>query len=177
MEKQLIKGCIKGDIQARGELYAKYAPKMMSICLRYVRDRSIAEDLLQDGFIRLFERIHTYKGEGSFEGWMRKIFVNKALEYIRRKKLLSYGTEFESASLFVENDNVSAIELISADELMQCITDLPVGFRTVFNMFAIEGYSHAEIAKQLGIKEGTSRSQYARARIILQEKIKVLNLN
>ncbi|MDR2467151.1 MAG: RNA polymerase sigma factor [Prevotellaceae bacterium] len=170
MEEQLIKGCIKKNIRAQQQVYEKYAPMMMSVCLRYVRDRNIAEDVLQDGFIKVFTKLHTYSGSGSFAGWMRKIFVNTALEHLRRNDVLKYSTEIETA-FYIENDNVSAIDKISADELMQCIMELPAGFRTVFNMFAVEGYSHAEIAEKLGVREGTSRSQYARARAILQEKI------
>jgi RNA polymerase sigma-70 factor (ECF subfamily) len=173
MDEQLIKGCIKNDIRAQKQLYEKYAPLMMSICLRYVRDRDIAQNLLQDGFIKLFDKIHTYSGAGSFVGWMRKIFVNTALEHLRHSDVLKYSTDVNTA-FNIESDEESPIDKISADELIKCITELPVGFRTVFNMFAIEGYSHAEIAEQLGIKEGTSRSQYARARILLQQKI--LNL-
>jgi RNA polymerase sigma-70 factor (ECF subfamily) len=126
--------------------------------------------LLQDGFIKLFDKIHTYSGTGSFVGWMRKIFVNTALEYLRHNDVLKYSADVDCA-INIESSEESPIDKISADELMECIMELPSGFRTVFNMFAIEGYSHAEIAEQLGIQEGTSRSQYARARVLLQQKI------
>jgi RNA polymerase sigma-70 factor (ECF subfamily) len=170
MDERLIKGCIEKDIRAQKQLYERYAPLMMSVCLRYVRDRDIAQNLLQDGFVKLFDKIHTYSGSGSFVGWMRKIFVNTALAYLRHNDVFKFSADVDIAC-DIESENESPIDKISADELMQCITELPTGFRTVFNMFAIEGYSHAEIAKQLGIQEGTSRSQYARARIILQQKI------
>ncbi|MDR1592924.1 MAG: sigma-70 family RNA polymerase sigma factor [Prevotellaceae bacterium] len=170
MDEQLIKECVKKDIRAQKQLYERYAPLMMSVCLRYVRDKDIAQNLLQDGFIRLFDKIHTYSGAGSFVGWMRKIFVNTALEYLRHNDVFKHSTSIDDA-YNIESEEESPIDKISADELMQCITDLPPGFRTVFNMFAIEGYTHAEIAEQLGIHEGTSRSQYARARIMLQQKI------
>jgi RNA polymerase sigma-70 factor (ECF subfamily) len=173
MDEQLIKECIKKDIRAQKQLYEKYAPLMMSVCLRYVRDRDIAQNLLQDGFIKLFNKIHTYSGSGSFVGWMRKIFVNTALEYLRHNDVFKYSTDIDTA-IDIESMEESPIDKISADELMKCITELPTGFRTVFNMFAIEGYSHMEIAEKLGIHEGTSRSQYARARTQLQQKI--LNL-
>jgi RNA polymerase sigma-70 factor (ECF subfamily) len=170
MDEQLIKECIKKDIRAQKQLYEKYASLMMSVCLRYVRDKDIAQDLLQDGFIKLFDKIHTYSGAGSFVGWMRKIFVNTALEYLRHNDVFKYSTSIDVA-FNIENEEESPIDKISADELMRCITELPPGFRTVFNMFAIEGYSHAEIAEILEIQEGTSRSQYARARTLLQQKI------
>jgi RNA polymerase sigma-70 factor (ECF subfamily) len=170
MDEQLIKECIKKNIRAQKRLYERYAPLMMSVCLRYVRDNDIAQNLLHDGFIKLFDKIHTYSGTGSFVGWMRKIFVNTALEYLRQNDVLRYSIDIDVA-FNIESEEESPIDKISADELMQCITELPVGFRTVFNMFAIEGYSHAEIAERLGIQEGTSRSQYARARTLLQQKI------
>ncbi|MDR0384491.1 MAG: sigma-70 family RNA polymerase sigma factor [Prevotellaceae bacterium] len=170
MDEQLIKECIKKDIRAQKQLYERYAPLMMSVCMRYVKDRDLAHDLLQDGFIKLFDKIHTYSGSGSFVGWMRKIFVNTALEYLRRNDVLRYSVDVDAA-FNIENSDESPVDKISADELMACIGELPPGFRTVFNMFAVEGYSHAEIAEQLGIQEGTSRSQYARARALLQQKI------
>jgi RNA polymerase sigma-70 factor (ECF subfamily) len=170
MDEQLIKECIKKDIRAQRQLYEKYAPLMMSVCIRYVKDKDIAQNLLQDGFIKLFDKIHTYSGLGSFVGWMKKIFVNIALEHLRHNDILRYTTSIDHA-FNIESEEESPIDKISADELMKCITELPSGFRIVFNMFAIEGYSHAEIAEHLGIQEGTSRSQYARARTLLQQKI------
>jgi RNA polymerase sigma-70 factor (ECF subfamily) len=174
MDEQLVKECIKKDIRAQKQLYEKYAPLMMSVCLRYVKDREIAQNLLQDGFIKLFDKIHTYSGTGSFVGWMRRIFVNTALEYLRHNDVFKYSTDVDAA-YDIESEDESPVDKISADELMKCIEELPHGFRTVFNMFAIEGYSHAEIAEQLGIQESTSRSQYARARTLLQQKIMKLN--
>jgi len=169
-EQELIKRCVKKDIRAQRQLYDKYAPLMMSVCMRYVGNRETAEDVLQDGFIKLFAKINTYTGAGSFIGWMRRIFANTALEHLRRNDVFKFSTDINEA-FYIESKDESAIDKISAEELMQCISELPQGFRTVFNMFAIEGYSHSEIAEQLGIQEGTSRSQYARARGILQQKI------
>lgn len=170
MDEQLISKCLKNDIHAQKQLYDKYAATMMTVCMRYVKDKQIAQDILQDGFVKLFAKIHTYSGSGSFTGWMKKIFVNTALEFLRKNDVLKYGTNIDDA-YDIANRDETVVEKISADELMKCIMELPDGFRTVFNMFAIEGYSHAEIAEKLGIQEGTSRSQYARARIILQQKI------
>ncbi|MDB0672900.1 sigma-70 family RNA polymerase sigma factor, partial [Barnesiella intestinihominis] len=132
-----------------------------------------AEDFLQDGFIKVFSSIRSYSYEGSFEGWMRRIFVNTALEALRKNDLLRNGVELNALEPQQEAD-YSAVEKISADELMELIAQLPPGFRTVFNMFAIEGYSHREIAETLNINESTSRSQYTRAKRLLQKWIKEL---
>ncbi len=133
----------------------------------------MAEDFLQDGFIKVFSSIRSYSYEGSFEGWMRRIFVNTALEALRKNDLLRNGVELNALEPQQEAD-YSAVEKISADELMELIAQLPPGFRTVFNMFAIEGYSHREIAETLNINESTSRSQYTRAKRLLQKWIKEL---
>ena len=146
---------------------------MLAVCLRYVNDMETARDLLQDGFVRVFTNIHSYTGSGSFEGWLRKIFVNGALEYLRKSDVLRESTDLENSAELVQPDS-SAIENLSAAELMKVIQELPAGFRTVFNMFAIEGYSHKEISKILGITESTSRSQFTRARQLLQKRIKEL---
>ena len=145
----------------------------MSVCLRYADNREMAEDFLQDGFIKIFSSIRSYSYEGSFEGWMRRIFVNTALEALRKNDLLRNGVELDALEPQQEAD-YSAVEKISADELMELIAQLPRGFRTVFNMFAIEGYSHREIAETLNINESTSRSQYTRAKRLLQKWIKEL---
>ena len=133
----------------------------------------MAEEFLQDGFIKVFSSIRSYSYEGSFEGWMRRIFVNTALEALRKNDLLRNGVELDALEPQQEAD-YSAVEKISADELMELIAQLPPGFRTVFNMFAIEGYSHREIAETLNINESTSRSQYTRAKRLLQKWIKEL---
>ena len=146
---------------------------MLAVCLRYVNDMETARDLLQDGFVRVFTNIHSYTGSGSFEGWLRKIFVNGALEYLRKSDVLRESTDLENSAELVQPDS-SAIENLSAAELMKVIQELPAGFRAVFNMFAIEGYSHKEISEILGITESTSRSQFTRARQLLQKRIKEL---
>lgn len=146
---------------------------MLAVCLRYVNDMETARDLLQDGFVRVFTNIHSYTGSGSFEGWLRKIFVNGALEYLRKSDVLRESTDLENSAELVQPDS-SAIENLSAAELMKVIQELPAGFRTVFNMFAIEGYSHKEISEILGITESTSRTQFTRARQLLQKRIKEL---
>ena len=170
-ENQLIAGCLKGDRKAQKELYDLYSRKMMGVCLRYVNDRETARDLLQDGFIKVYTTMHSYTGSGAFEGWMRMIFVNGALEYLRKTDVLRNSADIGSLSEQV-GENETAVSKLSTEELMGLIKQLPDGFRTVFNLYAIEGYSHKEIAGMLHITESTSRSQYVRARQWLQEQIK-----
>ena len=172
-EEQLIEGCRKGDRRAQKELYDTYARKMLGVCLRYVDDRETARDLLQDGFVKVFSNLDAYSGSGSFEGWMRKIFVNCALEYYRKSDVLREADDLEATAELV-TPNPSAIADIYAKELMQIVHELPAGFRSVFNLFAIEGYSHKEISEMLHITESTSRSQYTRAKQLLQRRIREL---
>jgi RNA polymerase sigma-70 factor (ECF subfamily) len=170
-EQQLIEGCKKGNKSAQKELYDTYSRKMMGICLRYVSDREAARDVLQDGFIKVLTGIDSYTGAGSFEGWMRKIFVNCALEYLRKSDVLRDAAELDYTNESNRSD-YSVIDDISANELLKMVQELPAGFRTTFNMFAIEGFSHKEISLMMGITESTSRSQYTRAKQLLQRKIK-----
>ena len=144
---------------------------MFPLCIRYVGDRSLAEDILQDGFVTLFTRLDCYKGEGSFEGWARRIFVTTALMSLRKKDALKMSDDLEAAR-GLKTETASQVQNIGYKELMSLIMTLPPGFRTVFNMYAIEGFSHKEISEMLGISETTSRTQLSRARIWLQNKIK-----
>lgn len=144
---------------------------MFPVCIRYVGDRTVAEDILQEGFITLFTHLDSFKGEGSFEGWARRIFVTSALMYLRKKDALKMSDELEAAK-GLRTEMTGQIENIGYKELMDMVMSLPTGFRTVFNMYAVEGYSHKEIAEILGISEVTSRTQYSRARALLQSKIK-----
>jgi RNA polymerase sigma-70 factor (ECF subfamily) len=151
-------------------LYERYSRLMLGICLRYVGDRETARDLLQDGFIKVFESLSGYAGSGSLVGWLRAIFVNVCLEYLRRRDVLRNAVELDD-TVELSSDEVGVLSDITADELMELVRSLPEGFRVVFNLYAIEGYSHREIAAKLGITESTSRSQYARARRWLQERL------
>jgi RNA polymerase sigma-70 factor (ECF subfamily) len=144
---------------------------MFPICIRYIGDRVQAEDVLQDGFITLFTKLKDYKGEGSFEGWARRVFVTTALMSLRKKDALKMSEELDAVR-GMKAETVSQTQNIGYKELMKVVTSLPPGFRTVFNMYAIEGYSHKEIAEMLGISETTSRTQFSRARVWLQKKIK-----
>ena len=171
LDLQLIQSCIDGDRASQKILYDRLAPRMFPICIRYIGDRTQAEDVLQDGFITLFTKLKDYKGEGSFEGWARRIFVTTALMSLRKKDALKMSDDLDAAR-GLKTDTTSQVENIGYKELMRLIMSLPVGFRTVFNMYAIEGYSHKEIAESLGISEVTSRTQFSRARAMLQKKIK-----
>lgn len=169
--EEWIEGAKKGDRTSQKALYDLLASKMFAVCYRYMGDRDTAEDILQDGFVTLFSKLDSYSGAGSFEGWARRIFVNTALMSLRKKDALK-NSEDVSTAWGISTDTPSAIEKIGYDELMKMVASLSPGFRTVFNMYVIEGYSHKEIGEALGISETTSRSQLQRARMLLQAKIK-----
>ena len=171
VELKLIESCIKGDRASQKAIYDRLAPRMLPLCMRYVGDRSLAEDVLQDGFITLFTHLDSYKGNGSFEGWARKIFVTTALMELRKKDALKMSDELDTVR-GMKADLPSQGQNIGYKELMKLVMQLPAGFRTVFNMYAVEGYSHKEIGDILGISESTSRTQLSRARICLQNMIK-----
>jgi RNA polymerase sigma-70 factor (ECF subfamily) len=173
-QQLLIAGCKRKDTWARKKLYELYAPAMLGICVRYVSEKETARDILQEGFIKVFSKIESYSGAGSFEGWMKRIFITSALEYLRSAKAFKANRHLDDCEEITDTVDASIVEKLSADEIIQCINELPAGFKTVFNLYAIEGYSHAEIAQMLNIKEGSSRSQFARARQILQTKIQEL---
>lgn len=170
-ESQLIAGCVRGDARAQRQLYDLYAKRMTAICIRYCSDYEIALDLMHDGFVKVFTHIESYSGEGCFEAWLRKVFVNTALEYLRKNDILRHSDDINDGLCQVLSSEASPIEQLSANEIMKLINTLPTGFRTVFNLYAIEGYSHSEIAQMLEINESSSRSQFSRARAILQIKI------
>jgi RNA polymerase sigma-70 factor (ECF subfamily) len=143
----------------------------VSVCIRYVTDRETARDVLQEGFIKLFNKIDSFSGTGAFGGWVRRIFVTTALEHLRQNDALKHSANLEDVGNYIENVEETVLQKISADDLMNCIAALADGYRTIFNLYAIEGYSHAEIAEMLGITEATSRSQFMRARKILQKNV------
>jgi RNA polymerase sigma-70 factor (ECF subfamily) len=171
LNQKLIESCIKGDRAAQKVVYDRLAPRMFPLCIRYVGDRELAEDILQDGFVTLFTHLSDYKGDGSFEGWARKIFVTTALMELRRKDALKMSDDLEVVR-GMKTEITGQIQNIGYKDLIKVITQLPPGFRTVFNMYAIEGYSHKEIGEILGISETTSRTQLSRARTWLQNKLK-----
>ena len=160
-----------GDRRAQKASYDLLAPKMFAVCLRYMGNREQAEDVLQDGFVPLCSKLGSYLGEGSFEGWARKIFVNTALMSLRKHDVLRQSEDVDAARDIV-TPTPTATQDIGYKELLKYISQLPPGYRIVFNMYVIEGYTHKEIAEELGITEVTSRSQLQRARMLLQAKIK-----
>jgi RNA polymerase sigma-70 factor (ECF subfamily) len=168
-EKQLIEGCLNGDRKAQEELYFVYSRKMMGLCLRYVGNRETARDILQDGFVKVFTSIGSYSGTGPFDAWIRMIFVNAAIEHLRKRDYLYDTVDLDNIKTVTEDD--TTLSKISAEMIMEIIQQLPEGYRTIFNLYAIEGYSHKEIGDMLHILESTSRSQYARARQLLQKQI------
>ena len=169
--EQLAAACGQGERKAQRALFEALSPKMMAVCLRYMGNREEAEDVLQEGFITLFTKLDSYQGAGSFEGWARRIFVNTALMHLRRTDALG-NSEDVDAAWNITSDDPSAIQRIGYNDLIRMISSLPPGFRTVFNMYVVEGYSHKEIAEELGCTEATSRSKLQRARIRLQEMIR-----
>jgi RNA polymerase sigma-70 factor (ECF subfamily) len=175
-EQLLVAGCKKNESWAQKKLYELYAPAMLGLCTRYANNKEKAKDILHEGFITVFAKINTFSGGGSLVGWMRRVFVTKALEILRSEHIGPYAN-ISDCEDEIEAMSISAIERLSADDILECISELPKGYRLVFNMYAIEGYSHAEIANMLNIKEGTSRSQFAHARLLLQNKIQELYIH
>jgi RNA polymerase sigma-70 factor (ECF subfamily) len=173
-EGELIEACINNDKRAQKKLFDQFSPRLMGVCLRYAQDRHEAQDMLQDGFIKIFQKIDTYTGKGSFGGWLHRAIVNTCLDHIRKNSKYRYKVEIEKAESEVYQSE-SAISAIRTKELLQLVHELPEGYRIVFNMFAIEGYGHKEIAKELNITENTSKSQYRKARLHLQKAISKLD--
>ncbi|WP_375583771.1 RNA polymerase sigma factor [Cyclobacterium xiamenense] len=170
-EEELIEGCLKGNRKSQRLLYERYSGSFLSLCMRYIKDMDLAQDVLVEGFMKIFDNLSQYKKEGSFEGWMRRVMVTQALQTLRKNKRLSMEVNLDDSEReFTAAPNVNVLEV---EELLQLVASLPVGYRTVFNLFAIEGYSHQEICKMLGISENTSKSQLSRARAMLQQKLSI----
>lgn len=175
-DEQMIEGCAKGDPIAQRFLYEKYVNKMMGICLRYAKEREEAQDILQDAFIKVFEKLRSYKGSGSLEGWVRRIFVNTAIDHHRKNKALRQQVEFDSVDYQIKAEGY-VLENLAAQDLLKIINDLPHGYRVVFNMYAIEGYSHKEIADELDISVNTSKSQYSRAKSFIRRVLEAQQIS
>lgn len=167
---KIIEGCRKMKKKSQKALYEIYSPVLYGMALRYSSDSSEADDILQDAFIKIFTNIKQYKGTGSFEGWIKKILVNSAIGYIRKYKKQHFDDFNEINETRIKNFKIDESDF-TKEELMTAINKLPEGFRLIFNLYAIEGYKHKEIAEMLNIKTGTSKSQYSRARKILQHKL------
>ena len=166
---QLIKASINGDSKAQERLFHCYAGKMMTVCRRYAKSEVEAEDYLQEGFIRVFTYLHSFESSGSFDAWIRKVFVNTALKQLSKKQI--YFEEIDVENNFRFTEDADAISKLSESEILGLMNELPMGYKTVFNLFVIEGYNHKEIGELLNIEESTSRSQLVKARKLLQEKI------
>ena len=169
-EDILVKKCIEGDNRAQKKLFDLFAPKLFGVCLRYMKGHNLAQDTLQDGFVKIFTKLSDYNGKGSFEGWMRRIVVNTCLDQLRKDQKLKVNTPIDDVSFLVK-DNHWIEEELTAKDLLKLVESLPDGYCVVFNMFAIEGYSHKEIAEQMNISENTSKSQFSRAKSHLRRKL------
>lgn len=165
-----MEGCLRGDRRMQRALYDRFAPVMYGVCLRYAGSTAEAEDVLQEGFIKVFRKIDSYRGEGSFEGWIRRIFVNTAIEYYRKRTYLQPITGQEENT--VEGNYLSVLDHLAEQDIIKLVQQLAPGYRTVFNLYVVEGYTHKQIADMLNISEGTSKSQLSRAKQILQELVR-----
>ncbi|HBF87106.1 MAG TPA: hypothetical protein DDX39_00580 [Bacteroidales bacterium] len=169
-ECEVIAGCIKCNRKAQKMLFDKFSPVLFAICLRYSKSREEAEDVLQEGFVKIFSNIKQFKGEGSFEGWLKRIMINTAISNYRNSLKYYYHEEVENVSEEIANEEEPDYEY-SMNDLMQLINELPDGYRVIFNMYVIEEYKHKEIAEILDIDVGTSKSQFSRAKKMLQKKL------
>ena len=167
-DEELVRESIAGNRRFQEMLYKKFCWKMMGVCMRYAKNREEAEDFLQEGFVKVFIHLRTYKAQGALEGWIRRVIVNTTLDALRKKSLMFKVVDIEEAEELHAEDFLGEV---SVQDLVNMIQELAPGYRTVFNLFAVEGYTHKEIGVRLGISEGTSKSQFAMARKILREKI------
>ena len=163
-QKLLIKKAINNNREAQEQLFEQFSPKMLGVCRQYVKDLHHAEDLLLSGFLKVFTSLHSFKHEGSFEGWIRRIMANTCISYLRKKNLVDLSDE----DYVFNQEATESLENTSVEDIQKLIDQLPDGYKIVFNLFAIEGYKHSEIADQLGISESTSKSQLFKARKLLQ---------
>jgi RNA polymerase sigma factor (sigma-70 family) len=167
-EEAILQGCLKNHAAAQRELYQRYSPKMLAVCFRFAHNREDAEDMLQDGFIKVFLQMHTFQGKGAFEGWIRRIMVHTCINHLKKNKRFNESVDLiQASSAQVREESIPSI--VQAKQIVDCIRLLPIGYRTVLNLYAIEGYSHKEISGMLDIEESTSRSQYTRARQMLED--------
>ena len=167
-EEAILQGCLKNEAAAQRELYNRYSPKMLAVCYRFAHNREDAEDMLQEGFIKVFTQMHQYRNEGALEGWIRRIIVHTCINNLKKNKKFSDSLDIIHAhSVHVNEEMIPSI--MQAKQVVECIRMLPLGYRTVLNLYAIEGFPHKEIAGMLDIEESTSRSQYTRAKAMLEE--------
>jgi RNA polymerase sigma factor (sigma-70 family) len=167
-EELMLAGCLRNNAAAQEALYSRFSPRMLGVCYRFAKNREDAEDMLQEGFIKVFTQMHQYRNEGALEGWIRRIIVHTCINILKKNKKFAESVDIIHAnSVFVKEDLIPSI--MQAKQVVECIRMLPLGYRTVLNLYAIEGFSHKEIAGILDIEESTSRSQYTRAKAMLEE--------
>jgi len=179
IDDSIIEGCIAGKRSAQNALYRKFSAMMLSVCMRYAQNRDEAEDILQEAFIKIFQNIATFRGEGSFEGWMKRIMINHALNHYRKNKKTPFYQDIDEINeqeILGKEELQGHHEPVSADILMSLIQLLPQGYRMVFNLYVFEEFSHKEIAKELNISENTSKTQLLKARRMLRRRLSELNL-
>ncbi|MEQ8908968.1 MAG: RNA polymerase sigma factor [Vicingaceae bacterium] len=174
-DEEMLEGCKAHKEHAQKQLFDRYSGLMTGVCMRYADRYEEAQDMVQDGFIKVFKKIGSFTGKGSLEGWIRKIMVNTALDHLRKRKKERFNVDVDEVEYKLK-DEQEIIASLQADDLLKLVQSLPTGYRTVFNMYAIEGYTHKEIANELGVSENTSKSQYSRARSLLQKKLEQLNI-
>ena len=166
-EQAILVGCLHNDPSAQRELYNRYSPKMLSVCYRFGQNREDAEDMLQEGFIKIFTQIHTFQNKGAFEGWVRRIIVHTCINFLKKNKKFNENIDLDNAG-YLEVKEETMPSIMQARQIIECIRLLPLGYRTVLNLYALEGYSHKEIGEMLDIEESTSRSQFTRAKSMLE---------
>jgi RNA polymerase sigma-70 factor (ECF subfamily) len=167
-EEQMLAGSVKNNPAAQEELYNRFSPRMLGVCYRFAKNREDAEDMLQEGFIKIFTQLHQYRNEGALEGWIRRIIVHTCINILKKNKKFADSVNIIYAkSIHIREEMIPSI--MQAKQVVECIRLLPVGYRTVLNLYAIEGFSHKEIGQLLDIEESTSRSQYTRAKAMLEE--------
>jgi RNA polymerase sigma factor (sigma-70 family) len=167
-EEMMLQGCLDNLATAQEALYNRFSPRMLGVCYRYARNREDAEDMLQEGFMKVYAQIHQFRNTGALEGWIRKIIVHTCINILKKNKKFSDSVDLIHASAVQLNEN-NIPSMLQAKQVVECIRLLPMGYRTVLNLYAIEGFSHKEIGSILDIEESTSRSQYTRARGLLEE--------
>src|SRR4249920_952757 len=167
-EELILSGCLENNAASQDALYFRYSPRMLGVCYRFSKNREDAEDMLQEGFIKVFSQIHQYRSEGALEGWIRRIVVHTCINVLKKNKKFSDSVDITFAGgIGIREESIPSI--MQAKEVVECIRLLPIGYRTVLNLYAIEGYSHKEIGNMLDIEESTSRSQYTRAKAMLED--------
>lgn len=171
-EITLVKECVKGNAKAQYLLFEKYSKKMMAVCHRYSNNQEESEDILQEAFVKVYSKLKDFSHTGSLEGWIRRIMVNTALDHIRKNTKFLNDVQIETVDYHL-GESESVLSKMMAEDLLKIISNMPEGYKIVFNMFAIEGYSHQEIATTLGITESTSKSQYMRAKAYLRSKLEI----